>query len=271
VFLPSDRPAYDAASDEVMTTLRTFPAVVEVWGWDEAFMGVTADDPEAFARSVKERVLTATGLTCAIGIGDTRLTAKTATGFAKPGGVARLTRRDWIPTMGARPVTAIWGIGSRTAARLAELGVATVEELARADHHELAQHFGPRIGPHLRVLGLGGDDSPLVAEPWVAKSRGKEETFTRDVAGRPAIAAHVDRLARDVTAAVVAEGRRITHVAVKVRTATFWTASRIAKLPDGPTTDPAVVTAMAVTLLDRFGELRPVRLLGVRVMLEELG
>ena len=50
VFLPSDRPAYDAASDEVMAALRSFPAVVEVWGWDEAFMGVETDDPEALRR-----------------------------------------------------------------------------------------------------------------------------------------------------------------------------------------------------------------------------
>jgi DNA polymerase IV len=268
VFLPSDRPAYDAASAEVMATLRTFPAVVEVWGWDEAFMGVLTGDPEAFAAAVKERVVATTGLTCAIGIGQTRLLAKTATGFAKPGGIARLTRRDWIGTMGARPVTAVWGIGARTADRLGELGITTVEQLARADHEELARRFGPTIGPHLRILGLGGDDSPLVAEPWVAKSRGKEETFTTDVAGADAIAAHVDRLAREVTAAVVAEDRRVTHVAVKVRTATFWTSSRIAKLPDGPTTDPDEVARLAAVVLNRFGPLRPVRLLGVRVMLE---
>src|SRR5688500_17734191 len=46
VFLPSDRPAYDAASAEVMATLRSLPVVVEVWGWDEAFVGVTSEDPE---------------------------------------------------------------------------------------------------------------------------------------------------------------------------------------------------------------------------------
>jgi DNA polymerase-4 len=267
VFLPSDRPAYDAASDEVMAVLRSFPAVVEVWGWDEAFMGVETADPEAFAADVKTRVVAATGLTCAIGIGDTRLQAKTATGFAKPGGIARLTRRDWIATMGARPVTAVWGIGTRTAARLADLGIITVEELARADHGELARHFGPTIGPHLRILGLGGDDSPLVAEPWVAKSRSKEETFTTDVAAADETAGYVDRLARDVAVEVIGAGRAVTHVAVKVRTATFWTRSKIAKLPDGPTTDPDVVVAMAATVLARFGPLRPLRLLGVRVVL----
>ena len=63
-----------------------------------------------------------TRLSCAIGIGETRLQAKTATGFAKPAGVARLTRAAWIETMGAKPVSALWGIGTRTAERLAELG-----------------------------------------------------------------------------------------------------------------------------------------------------
>ncbi len=274
VFLPSDRPAYDTASAEVMATLRTFDAAVEVWGWDEAFMGVSTNDPETFARAVRERVVATTGLTCAIGIGDTRLTAKTATRAAKarrPDSVARLTRREWIATMGPRPVTAVWGIGDRTAARLADLGIATVEQLARADHEALARHFGPTIGPHLRILGLGGDDFPLRTEPWVAKSRSKEETFTTDVAVADDIAEHVQRLAVEVTESVVADGRQVTHVAVKVRTATFWTRSKIAKLPGGPTTDPAEVARMAAVVLERFGPLRPVRLLGVRVMLDEPG
>ena len=267
VFLASDRPAYDAASAEVMATLRTFPAAVEVWGWDEAFLGVSTDDPETLAAEIKAKVAAVTGLSCAVGIGDTRLLAKTATGFAKPGGVARLTRREWLPRMGAKPVAVIWGIGARTAARLEQLGIVTVDDLARSDHERLAVTFGPRIGPYLRVLGLGGDASPIVDEPHVARGRSKEETFTADIADAAAIAAHVERLAREVTAAVVADGRRVTHVAVKVRTSSFFTSTKISKLP-APTTDPHEVARKAIDVLDRFGELRPVRLLGVRVVLE---
>jgi DNA polymerase IV len=267
VFLASDRPAYDAASAEVMATLRTFPVVVEVWGWDEAFLGAITDDPEALAHDVKARVAAATGLSCAVGIGETRLLAKTATGFAKPGGVARLMRREWIPTMGAKPVTAIWGIGTRTAARLGELDIVTVEDLARADHEQLARSFGPTIGPHLRVLGLGGDDTTIVDEPHVARGRSMEQTFTTDIADPTEIAGHVEGLAREVTAIVVADGRRVTHVAVKVRTATFFTRTKISKLA-APSTDPNEVAVMAITVLARFGELRPVRLLGVRLVLE---
>ena len=271
VFLPADKPAYEAASAEVMDALRASaadpPLVVEVWGWDEAFVGAVTDDPEALAARLKAAVLARTSLSCAIGIGETRLLAKTATGFAKPGGIAKLTRAQWIATMGAEPVTRIWGIGERTAARLAEAGVETVEQLARADHEDLARRFGPTIGPHLRILGLGGDTSPLVDEPWVAKSRSKEETFTRDLTDPAAIADQVARLAREVTQSVVAEGRTVTHVAVKVRTPSFFTRSKISKLPE-PTTDAATVAAKALEVFQRFDPPRAVRLLGVRVMLD---
>jgi DNA polymerase-4 len=271
VFLPSDRPAYDAASAQVMATLRTFPAIVEVWGWDEAFMSVASAEPEVLARQVQARVLAATRLSCAVGIGETRLQAKTATGFAKPGGVALLTRRTWIATMGERPVTAVWGIGERTALRLADAGIHTVLDLAKADHEDLARRFGPTIGPHLRMLGLGGHDEPFRDEPYVAKSRSREVTFERDLRDRAVIDEHIDRLAREVTDSVVAEGRRVTHVAVKVRTASFFTRTKIAKLPE-PSTDPAEVARMAAVVAARFGSDldRPIRLLGVRVVLEPL-
>jgi DNA polymerase-4 len=268
VFLPHDRPAYEAASAQVMATLRAVPAVVvEVWGWDEAFVGAVTDEPEELAREMQAGVHQETGLTCAVGIGETRLQAKTATGFAKPGGVARLTRDTWFATMGGRPVTDLWGIGERTAARLAEVGIHTVLELARADHDDLAQRFGPTIGPHLRLLGLGGHDGPLLDEPYVARSRSKEVTYERDLVDPDDVEREVDRLATEVTESVVAEGRRVTHVAVKVRTASFSTRSKISKLPS-PTTDPEEVARVAHVVLARFEGGRPIRLLGVRVVLE---
>ena len=170
--------------------------------------------------------------------------------------------------MGSEPVTAINGIGTRISARLGELGITTVAELAAADHHELARRFGPTIGPHLRLLGLGGGDSPVVDEPRVPRSRSREVTFAQDLTDPADIAANVTRLAEEVTASVADLGRPITHVAVKVRTATFFTRSKISKLAD-PTTDASVVVDKALAVLARFEGGRPIRLLGVRVVLED--
>jgi DNA polymerase-4 len=267
VFLPMDRPTYDAASARVMATLRSLPVVVEEWGWDEAILGATTDDPEALARELQARVHAETGLTCAVGIGETRLQAKTATGFAKPGGIARVTRQTWPATMGHKPVTALWGIGPRTAARLAEAGIRTVAELARADHRDLAARFGPTIGPHLRLLGLGGHRTPIDGRPHVARSRSREVTYEWDLTERSEMETRIAELAREVTESVAADGRSVTHVAVKVRTAAFFTRSRIRKLPE-PTSDPAAVSVAARRMLDLFELHRPIRLLGVRVVLE---
>jgi DNA polymerase-4 len=266
VFLPMDRPVYEAASERVMATLRTFPVIVEVWGWDEAFLAADVADPEELAWAIKGRVLTVTGLSCAVGIGESRLQAKTATGFAKPGGVARLTRSMWLETMGSRPVTAVWGIGERTAAKLAGMGIRTVAALASADRAELAARFGPTIGPSLKGLGMGGFDRPLTDEPYVARSRSREVTYEHDLTSREEIAAQVVLLAREVTASVTGEGRVITHVSVKVRTATFFSRTKISKLPE-PTTDAENVVRGALAVLDRFELDRPIRLLGVRVVL----
>src|SRR5437867_12955628 len=94
VFLPVDADAYLEASRGVMDTLRTFPAVVEVAGWDEAFMQVETDDPEGLAREVQKAALDRTELWCSSGVGDNKLRAKIATGLAKPAGGVPLPRAD---------------------------------------------------------------------------------------------------------------------------------------------------------------------------------
>ncbi len=264
VFLASDAPAYEAASARVMGTLRTFPIVVEVWGWDEAFLGARTDDPEALARQIQLAVREATALECSIGIGDNKLRAKIATGFAKPAGVYRLTKAEWMQVMGERPTVELWGIGAKTARKLDGLGVHTVAQLAAADPDELAARFGPTIGPYLRDVGRGAGSTTVSAEPWEPRSRSRETTFRVDLVERAAVEEQVDRLARELAAEAESEGRQVFRVGVKVRVVPFFTNTREHKLAE-PTTDTDTVAKAAVDLLDKFDLHRPVRLLGVRV------
>ncbi|HEY3470198.1 MAG TPA: DNA polymerase IV, partial [Amycolatopsis sp.] len=199
VFLPSDPPAYLEVSEHVMATLREFPVVVQVLGWDEAFLAAEADDPEALAASIREAVARETGLSCAVGIGDNKLRAKLATGFGKPGGIFRLTQENWWDVMAARPTDALWGIGGKTAKKLAELGIHTVLDLAGADSAELAARFGPKTGPWLRLLGGGISDADVSATPYVARSRSRETTYQRDLTDPAEMAAEVSALAKRVT------------------------------------------------------------------------
>jgi DNA polymerase-4 len=263
VFLPSDPPTYQAASERVIATLRRFPVVVEVLGWDEAFLGTQTGDPEALAGDVQRAVKHATGLVCSVGIGDNRLRAKVATGFAKPAGIYRLTRHNWMRVMGERPTEALWGIGPKTAKKLAATGITTVFQLAATDTGELARRFGPTMGPWYRALARGAGSTDVSAEKYLPRSRSREITFQQNIAARPELEHELVALAERVAADVAGERRPAARVAVKVRFAPFFTHTRSVTLPT-PTSDPGEITAAALGLLDRFEPGRPVRLLGVR-------
>jgi DNA polymerase-4 len=250
VFLAVDAAHYLEASGRVMKALRSFPAVVQVLGWDEAFMAAEADEPEVLARQVQREVLERTDLWCSIGIGDSKHRAKLASAFAKPRGVFRLTRREWPATMGPRPVEALWGIGRKTSDKLAELGIRTVAELAAADPDVLAARFGPNTGPWIGRLGTGDD----------------ERTVQRDLTDAAEIRREAERITRELFADLP-EGRRVIRTTVKVRFAPFFTSSHQKKLAE-PTTDVGAILRGMHAALDLFELDRPVRLLGVRVEFE---
>jgi DNA polymerase-4 len=267
VFLPSEPAVYKTASAQVMEVLRGFDAVVEVAGWDEAFLDVRTPDPGGFARRIQAAVLARTRLSCSVGVGDNKLRAKLASGFAKPAGVFRLTADNWRPVMDARTTDALWGIGSKTARRLAgALGIRTVGELALADPARLAATFGPTIGPWLRRLARGVDPAPVVAEPYLARSRGREVTYQADLSDPAAIRVEVERLAGEVAKDVVEEGRPAVRIGVKVRFVPFDTHTHSVAL-EAPTSALEPITVAARAALDRFELTRPVRLLGVRAEL----
>lgn len=268
VFLPVDREAYEAVSAQVMATLRDFDAVVEVLGWDEAFLEVDTDGPEMrgpedVARRIQERVRAATGLDCTVGVGGNKLQAKLATGFGKPAGVFRLTMRNWYAVLGDQPTDVLWGIGSKTAKRLAALGVTTVAGLAAEDPGRLAAELGPAAGPWLVRLASGGDDSPVRGGPYIPRSRGREVTFQHDLDDWDAVQRQVAQLAYQVAGDVAAEGRPAVRIIVKVRYAPFTTHTHGHPLAT-PTDEPAALEQAALAALTRFAERRPVRLLGVR-------
>jgi DNA polymerase-4 len=165
--------------------------------------------------------------------------------------------------MGARPTTAIWGIGSRVAARLARHGITTVADLADADPDVLVAEFGPTMGPHYGRLGRGGGYARVDDTPWVPRAHGRETTYQHDLTDRGEIEAAVRDLSVQVVEDIRREGRPCARVHLKARFAPFFTVTRSRKLP-APTYDAALIAQTALDLLDRLEDDRPLRLLGVR-------
>ena len=262
VILPVDAETYTAASHEVMATLREQPdAVVQVLGWDEAFLGVITDDPAAYARGIQRAVLDRTRLHCSVGIGDTLVRAKVATGFGKPRGVFQLTAANWMDVMGERPTKALWGVGPKVSHRLAALGITSVAELAAADTEALVAEFGPKMGPWYRDLGRGDGSRVVDDTPWVARGHSRETTFQQDLTTSAEVDTAVRELVDRVMQDVEAEARPVIGLTLKVRYAPFVTKIYTKKIPE--TMDRDIVLARVMDLVAKI-EARPIRLLGLR-------
>ncbi|MBM7365909.1 DNA polymerase IV [Gordonia hydrophobica] len=285
VFLPLDMAAYEAASARVMDVLREIGDAVEVWGWDEAYLGFDdradteardLDDIVVVAETIRRTVLAETGLRCCVGVSDNKQRAKAATGFAKQAirdaqaldeaRVFVLDETNWSTLMDHRPCRDLWSVGSRTAAKLASVGIDTVAQLVAADRDELIALFGPHQGNWLYVLSRGGGDDAIDSAPPVAKSHSKAHTFDVDLTARDDLQAAVRGLTREVLDQVIAEGRMPFRVGLTVRTSTFYTRTKMRKMP-APTTDYEPIVAVATALLEAFEIDRPIRLMAVRLEL----
>lgn len=264
VFIPPDFDEYRARSREVMAVLHEHLDRVEVVGLDEAYLDLTPlDRPKPAGRRVKAAVREATGLTCSIGIGPSKLVAKVASDAEKPDGFVVLSREMACERFAGASPGLIPGIGPKTVARLEERGVRTLADLAAVGDETLRAWFGDRLGPHLGRLARFEDEREIETVR-VAKSESRETTFDRDLAGIAALQPVLDRLTAELCNTLRRQERSGRTIGIKVRLDDFSTHTRARTLAE-PTNDKELVRRVASELLREFDPPRPVRLLGVRV------
>ena len=251
VVLAVDKPAYDAASAVVMDAVRAVPGVVvEVLGWDEAFVGVTADDPEAVARRIQADVLAASRLHCTVGVGDTKVRAKIATEFGKPRGTFRLTRDNWFEVMGEKPTGRRSGASGRASRNgWPGWGCRPCDSWPRPMTACWQRSSDRRPGRGSRSSGAArAPRSSTTPRGW-PRAHGRETTYQRDL--EPAeVEAAMRVLAEQVVDDIRVEERACARVHLKVRFRPFFTVNRSRKLAE-PTWDPAVMADTAFDALPR--------------------
>ena len=257
---------YAEKSGEVFRVLRGMADLVEPASIDEGYVDATGRaatfaDAVALARAVQERIRAETSLSASVGVATSKLVAKIATDMRKPAGLTAVPPGTEEAFLAPLPARKIPGVGPKTEARLAELGIATCADLAAAPASLLAREFGS-WGPRLGQLARGIDDSPVEAS-WERKSVGSETTFDRDEADPEEWERTLRTLADEVGASLREEGRVARTVTLKVRLQGFETHTRARTLPR-PVSDAATLARVALDLLREFAPPRPVRLLGLR-------
>jgi DNA polymerase-4 len=264
VFLPPDFPTYREVSRRMMELVRAHVERVEVVGLDEAYLDLTGlHSPRADMRRLVAEIKRATQLTCSVGIGPNKLVAKVASDAEKPAGFVVLSREEACARFAASPPALVPGIGPKTAARLAELGLTTLAALGSAPEQALVERFGPNLGRELgRRARFEHDGEIGVARKVVSESR--ERTFDTDVRDFERLREALEAMAQALCASLAAHERAGRTIGIKVRL-DDWTTITRARTVAEPTRDPATVTAVALRLLREYAPPRPVRLLGVRV------
>lgn len=264
VFLPPDFSTYREVSRRMMDMLRAHVEHVEVVGLDEAYLDLEGlHSPRAAMRRLLADIKREVQLTCSVGIGPNKLVAKVASDAEKPAGFVVLSREQACARFALAPPALVPGIGPKTAARLAELGLTTLRAVGAAPAQTLIERFGPNLGRELGRRARFEHDGRIGAARKVV-SESRERTFDVDVREFEQLRESLLSMARTLCASLAAHGRRGRTIGIKVRLDDWTTVTRAHSIAE-PTCDLETVSAVAQRLLGDYAPPRPVRLLGVRV------
>jgi DNA polymerase IV len=265
VVVPPRPEAYAAASEEVFAILESVTPLVEPLSLDEAFLDVTASQrlfgsPPQIALAIRQRIRAQTQLAASAGIAPIKFVAKIASDLAKPDGQREVAAGEVKAFLAALPIGRLWGVGRKTEAALAPLGLRTIGDVAARDPAWLARRIAD--GRHLWELSQGIDERPVVPDRG-AKSIGAEDTFDEDLAA-PELGPHIHGQALRVGRRLRRAGRKSRVVQLKLKLADFTLVTRRTTLAE-PTDDGQLLYRAAMELLAREGLRARVRLTGVSV------
>ncbi|MGO9198510.1 MAG: DNA polymerase IV [Acidimicrobiales bacterium] len=276
---------YGEVSAQLHEVFLEFTPTIEPIALDEAFLDVSGSHrlfgtSEAIGHAIRRRVREALDLDCSVGVARSKLIAKLASREAKP----RASKRGPLPGPGVvvvfpdeelsflhpRPVRDLWGVGPKTAERLARYGVNTIGDLAALEPDALERLVGRAAGQHLHALSWARDER-AVQSGVELKSVGHEETFPTDRHDHELLQPEVVRLADSVGARLRSARLTGRTVNLKLRFADFSTITRSQSL-SGPLLSSVEIARIATALLEAVDVGAGVRLLGVSVSsLEPLG
>lgn len=280
IIVPSRHHLYSEVSRQVMKILREQTPMVEQISIDEAFLDISdiRDEPERFGRGLQRRIRDELHLPCSIGIASNKLMAKLATEVGKmlalqqikaqglaepPNALTVVGFGEEAAFLHPLPVDMLWGVGPKTSARLTELGIYTIGDLAKWPENELIRIFGEN-GRDLARHSKGMDERPIVTE-HETKSISQEITFSKDVRDDLVLIKTIREMSAEVGSQLRKNNLAGKTIKLKIRWPDFTTLTRQTTLSD-PTDQDEVITK---TALDLLGAVRKsnqsVRLIGVGV------
>ena len=280
IIVPGHHHIYGEVSKQVMDILHNVTGLVEQISIDEAFLDISdiQDKPELVARGLQTRIRDELQLPCSIGIASNKLVAKLATEVGKamalkkikaqglaepPNAVTVVGFGDEATFLNPLPADMLWGVGPKTSARLTELGIHTIGELAKWPESELIRMFGEN-GRELARHSKGLDERPIETERET-KSISQENTFSRDVRDDKLLQKTLREMSAEVAMQLRKNNLAGKTVKLKIRWPDFTTLTRQTTL-NNPTDQEDEIANVVLELLRLVRKPnQAVRLIGVGV------
>lgn len=280
IIVSSRHHLYREVSLQVMERLHDLTPLVEQISIDEAFLDISdiREAPETIARKLQTRIRAELHLPCSIGIASNKLVAKIATEVGKSLSLKNTQTRGEIAPPNALtivqfgeeaaflsplPSDILWGVGPKTFARLADLGIHTVGDIAKWPESELIRMFGEN-GRDLARHSKGIDDRPIVTERET-KSISQEITYSRDVRDDKVLQDTLREMSAEVGAQLRRNNLAGKTIKLKIRWPDFRTLTRQTTLNHLTDEEDVIAKAVLELLKSVRKPNQAVRLIGVGV------
>src|SRR5260221_885592 len=263
IIVPGHHRIYSEVSKQVMDILHTATGLVEQISIDEAFLDISdiQDEPEHLAHGLQTRINKELQLPCSIGIASNKLVAKLATEVGKalalkkikaqglaepPNALTLVSFGEEAAFLNPLPADMLWGVGPKTSARLTELGIYTIGDIAKWPESELLRLFGEN-GRELSKHAKGIDDR-LIETERETKSISQENTFSRDVRDDKLLQKTLREMSTEVAKQLRKNNLAGKTVKLKIRWPDFTTLTRQTTL-NNPTDQEAEIAEAVLELM----------------------
>ncbi len=258
---------YGEISHQIHMICSEYSDRIEYVALDEGYIDVTNTEwlfggADKMALELQGKIFEKTGLTCSVGVGYSKMSAKLAAGMIKPSGYFNMdTREKWLEVMSEKNVEKISGIGDKIQLRLNNIGIHTIKDLQNADIFILRREF-KRVGSEwLHAVAWGYDERDVITE-YTEKSIGRSCTLEKNTKDWAFIKNTMIDLIKIVCFKAQKRKEYATFICLKIRYADFQSITRTKSFPEG-TNEPTEVLEIIMELWGRCEKNEDIRAIGV--------
>ena len=271
VFFKVDHEYYEGISNRIMNIFRNYASAIEQVSVDEAYLDVTEqvggsfEKARDYAQKIKADVKAQVGISFTIGVGPNKLVAKIACDSQKPDGLTIVRPEEAQTFLAPLPVDRLLGVGKKTTARMEQMGIKTISDLAKYDCQVLIEVFGKALGIYFHNAANAVDNEP-VQEQGEAESISKIGTLKQDTHDLEFIMQKCDELTEFVFKEVTAKGYAFKTVSIYAVNVDLSSKSRSVTL-EQPAKDKETILRNVRMLFEKFLAESPleIRRVGVRI------